>query len=78
MLRAKAREIGACRILGNKMVLLQEDVDKLLEATKISPAKAENQAIRLALDGDDFETLIARRKREQAAKRSAKPATPRV
>jgi integrase len=32
--RDKARELGACRILGNRMVLLPQDVDVLLEATK--------------------------------------------
>src|SRR3954468_14722378 len=32
--RDKARELGACRILGNRMVLLPEDITTLLEATK--------------------------------------------
>lgn len=32
--RAKARELGACRILGNKMILLPEDVQTILEDTK--------------------------------------------
>ncbi|MUZ72936.1 hypothetical protein GOZ90_09600 [Agrobacterium vitis] len=33
-LRAKAREIGACRILGNRMVLLEADVAQILEASR--------------------------------------------
>lgn len=32
LLRAEARRLGACRILGNRMVLIKEDVDVLLEA----------------------------------------------
>src|SRR5258705_7175932 len=32
--RDKARELGACRILGNRMVLLPQDVDTIMEATK--------------------------------------------
>ncbi len=35
--RKLAREIGACRILGNRMVLLEEDVQALLNATKPQP-----------------------------------------
>lgn len=35
--RKLAREIGACRLLGNRMVLLEEDVKALLEATKPVP-----------------------------------------
>jgi hypothetical protein len=32
--RDKAREIGACRILGNRMILLPQDVDAILEASR--------------------------------------------
>src|ERR1700756_5609872 len=32
--RDKARELGACRLMGNRMILLPEDVQALLEATK--------------------------------------------
>lgn len=35
--REFARQIGACRILGNKMVLTQEDLDALIEALKPAP-----------------------------------------
>ena len=36
-----ARRLGACRILGNRMILLPEDVEAILEATKCpSPSTA--------------------------------------
>jgi integrase len=37
--RDKARELGACRILGNRMVLLPDDVQTILEATRC-PSKS--------------------------------------
>lgn len=40
--REFAREIGACRILGNKMVLTQEDLDALIEASKPAPLPRRN------------------------------------
>jgi hypothetical protein len=33
-LREKAREIGACRLLGNKMVMTTSDIEALMEATR--------------------------------------------
>jgi hypothetical protein len=36
-LREFARGLGACRVLGNRMVLTQKDVDAILEATKPAP-----------------------------------------
>lgn len=36
--RNLARKLGACRILGNRMVLVKEDVDAILEATRPRPA----------------------------------------
>lgn len=33
-LKMKAREIGACRILGNRIVLTPEDVEAILEACR--------------------------------------------
>jgi hypothetical protein len=38
--RDKARELGACRILGNRMVLLPDDVNTILEATRPCPSKS--------------------------------------
>lgn len=37
-LREFAREIGACRILGNRMVLTQSDIDAILEASRPCPS----------------------------------------
>jgi hypothetical protein len=33
----KARELGACHVLGKTMVLTKGDVDALLEATRVRP-----------------------------------------
>ena len=43
--RKLAREIGACRIMGNRMVLLDEDVTAILEATRPSPSKSNSAAV---------------------------------
>lgn len=36
--REKARQIGACHVLGNRMIMTAADVEKLLDATKPAPA----------------------------------------
>jgi hypothetical protein len=36
--REKARQIGACHVLGNRMIMTAADIEKLLEATKPAPA----------------------------------------
>src|SRR4051812_3044085 len=38
--RELARRLGACRILGNRMVLTKRDVDSILEATRPCPSKS--------------------------------------
>ena len=38
--RREAKRLGACHIMGNRMVLLREDVEALLEATKQCPSKS--------------------------------------
>jgi hypothetical protein len=38
--REKARELGACRIFGNRMMLLPQDVNAILEASKPCPSKS--------------------------------------
>ena len=38
-IRVLARELGACRILGNRMALTKEDVDAILEATRQAPMR---------------------------------------
>jgi hypothetical protein len=40
--RRKAREIGACRIMGNAMILIQADIDALMEATRPAPKLLPN------------------------------------
>ena len=51
--RDKARELGACRILGNRMVLLPDDVNSILEATRPCPSKSIDvrEALSTATEG---------------------------
>lgn len=42
--REKARALGACRILGNRMLLTQTDVDAILEASRPCPSKSTVEA----------------------------------
>jgi hypothetical protein len=50
-----ARRLGACRVLGNRMVLLPEDVHTIMEAAKPCPSKSTN--VRQALSGTIGERL---------------------
>ena len=43
--RELARKLGACRILGNRMVLTEGDVDAILEASRPCPLKSTNEAV---------------------------------
>src|SRR5258707_1120042 len=47
--RRLAKRLGACRILGNRMALMPEDVQTILEATKPCPSKSIG--VREALSG---------------------------
>ena len=47
--RDLARRLGACRILGNRMVLLGEDVAAIMEAAKPCPSRSTD--VREALSG---------------------------
>ena len=38
-IRQIAREHGACRIVGNRMVLTKEDIDVIMEAARPKPTK---------------------------------------
>lgn len=60
-LKAKAREIGACRILGNRMVLTPEDVESILEACR--PAAVEPLRHRLTGTYDDLVRLRAQQRK---------------
>jgi len=53
--RELARKLGACRILGNRMILLGEDVAAIMEAAKPCPSKSI--AVREALSGSIGERL---------------------
>ena len=53
--RDLARRLGACRILGNRMVLLGEDIAAIMEAAKPCPSKSI--AVREALSGSIGERL---------------------
>ena len=53
--RDLARRLGACRILGNRMVLLGEDVAAIMEAAK--PCPSRSIAVREALSGSIGERL---------------------
>lgn len=53
--RDLARRLGACRILGNRMVLLGEDVAAIMEAAK--PCPSRSIAVREALSGTIEERL---------------------
>jgi hypothetical protein len=53
--RRLAKRLGACRILGNRMALMPEDVQAILEATKPCPSKSTD--VREALSGNIGERL---------------------
>src|SRR5580765_8396960 len=53
--RDLARRLGACRVLGNRMVLLPQDVQTILEATQPCPSKSIS--VREALSGTIGERL---------------------
>ena len=71
--RELARQIGACRIIGNRMILLDEDVKAILEASKPTAPKAKAPLI----PEGDFAKLVQFREQQareardrQAAHRS--------
>ena len=53
--RDLARRLGACRVLGNRMVMLPDDVAAIMEATKPCPSKSIS--VREALSGNIGERL---------------------
>ncbi|ACP24948.1 hypothetical protein NGR_c11630 [Sinorhizobium fredii NGR234] len=66
--RQMARELGACRIFGNRMFLLPADVETLLEAAKPKPKPVYQRRGHSA----DLAELLALRKqmeREEAARK---------
>lgn len=63
--RKLAREIGACRLLGNRMVLLEEDVKALLEVTKPVPKVTRIQP-RPNMPVKNYDELVVLRNRKRA------------
>lgn|GEM_PF-2855132 len=75
-LQASVREIGACRIIGNTMILTNGNVETILEPMRPCPSKstgaAKSDAIEAPLRGGDYEALP-----EQLTARSRKGSKPR-
>ena len=67
--RKLAREIGACRLLGNRMVLLEEDVKMLLDATKPVPTAPRDRPYG-GLPNVTYKDRVARRGRKPGASKS--------
>lgn len=62
--RSEAKRLGACRVMGNRMVLLPQDVNTILEATKCPSsstlaARSGTTAARLPAIG--YEDLVKQR-----------------
>ena len=57
--RDKARELGACRILGNRMILLPEDVTAILHPTLVDAAVRAARALDIPMVGLDLMVLAA-------------------
>jgi hypothetical protein len=74
-IRALARELGACRVLGNRMVLLPEDVTAIMEATRPKPLgrqptflQSQRSSLGQRLPDVTYKDLLAIREREQKRK----------
>src|SRR5882757_2951903 len=67
--RDLARRLGACRILGNRMVLTKPDVDAILEASRPCPLKSTSEAVSGITGGPlpsgDYAALRALRTKKQ-------------
>ncbi|MDX0955690.1 hypothetical protein GOE09_29400 [Sinorhizobium medicae] len=74
-IRQMARELGACRIFGNKMFLLPADIEAILEASKPKPRAAP---YRLGGEYEEVLKRLERVKKEAAAKTSKKRREPSI
>lgn len=82
-LRAFAREIGACRVLGNRMVLTRKDVEAILEASRPAPVPSRPaissrivhsklpSVVAALITNSSFEEQLAHRKMKNAGAKSA-------
>lgn len=68
-LKATARALGACRVLGNRMVLTRSDVEIILEATKPCPSSSSSAGksgtTPARLPGGDYEALLRLRRSQK-------------
>ena len=68
-LREFASGLGTCRILGNRMVLTQQDVDAIMEASRpcpsLSTVAATSGTTAVRLPETDYEALRALRTKKQ-------------
>lgn len=80
-IREIARKIGACRIMGNRMILLQADIDAILEFSRPEPAppNAGDRRTGSALTGkfrspdQDYADLLAVRAASKAKMAAISP-----
>ena len=67
--KAAARGLGACRVMGNRMVLTQADVDAILEASRPCPSSSKSAAKSGTIAGPspaiDYEALVRLRNAEK-------------
>ncbi len=77
-LRELARKLGACRIVGNRMLLTQSDVDAILEASRPCPSHSTSEAksgtTGVRLPGGSYaelQALLTKRK-QSASQRTSK------
>ena len=82
--RKIARELGACRIMGNRMILTADDVTAIMEASKPCPSNSTSAArsgiTAAQLPSGDYEALRAQRARKLPSELlpNSKPSTGRV
>lgn len=73
-IRAMARQLGACHLFGNKMLLMQEDVDAIIEASKPPPRqtayKPGNASVALVSGAGTYAELVKRREFDKERRRS--------
>lgn len=77
LLRKLARDHGLCRVFGQKMVFLQEDIDRLMEIAKPTPRTKDLSFLRNVVQGDIsqpstdpwLEELLRRETEEKCATR---------
>ena len=67
-IRMAARQLGACRIMGNRMILTMADVDAIMEASRPCPSRSANAAVSgvtaARLPAGDYAALQALRARK--------------